>query len=140
MVSGFIYLTDFRGDPENTNSALIEQIAKFHCPVLVCVNQVSRRLDSLPDRSKSEYYKHAWSDYIRSYLKESDDCYQESFGIEVEPVSLSLELTEFRDFNNELESKGIRDIQVVYEWIEEQMKILGFESPLFPSKKLTATL
>ena len=150
MVSCFIFLTDFRGDPENTDSSLIEQIIQFNSPILVCLNQVSRRSDSLPNFKKAQQYKDTWKSYINDYLKENyfvfssdypSDSIESSQDLQCNFPEVSIELTEFRDFNKDLETKGVRDIKLIHEWVSNKMNDAGYNNiPNFSNLQLKSTL
>ena len=148
MISSFIFITDFRGDPENINLYLLEDIIKFDCPILICVNQISRREDSIPNNETLKLYQKSWEDYIISSLNEK---YKNYFNIDDNNdnndnstnylneninIDLTIFMTEFRDYTPNLKEKGVKSINDVKYWINEKMELFGFKTNINMKSKL----
>jgi len=80
MASAFVYVTHFLGDPGRVDMNLLRRLLPFDCRILFCLNQCSRREDSLQSAGQVEMYKRRWETFIQAQLEQLEEegmCYED---------------------------------------------------------------
>lgn len=150
MASAFVYVTHFLGDPERVDMNLLKRLVPFRCRILFCLNQCSRREDSLQSAEQVEMYRMRWQTYISSQLEkmledqgeeegEEDHASQAdeilSLGVGANgdaqainqaggKVAVDVLLTDFTACNPRLRAIGVKDVSDVRQWVRRHLSDL----------------